>query len=101
MPIWTCCAGIARAKSGSAVERGRRWVGTARLLLPHPAGILDAAMRKIILAAACVSLLFAANCVARQDVAGDANRLELQGQFKQAASLLTTAQIGRASCRER
>jgi transglutaminase-like putative cysteine protease len=48
-------------------------------------------MRKIILAAACVSLLFAANCLARQDVAGDANRLELQGQFKQAASLLTTA----------
>src|ERR1035441_10787024 len=50
-------------------------------------------MKKTFLAAVCVGLLLSANCLARQEpqVALDASRLELQGQFKQAASLLTTA----------
>ena len=34
---------------------------------------------------------FGATCFAQQDVAGEASRLELQGQFKQAATLLSTA----------
>jgi transglutaminase-like putative cysteine protease len=38
-----------------------------------------------------VCLFLAPPCPARQDVAGQASRLELQGQFKQAASLLATA----------
>jgi transglutaminase-like putative cysteine protease len=42
-------------------------------------------------AALCVCLFLAPPCPARQDVAGQASRLELQGQFKQAASLLATA----------
>jgi transglutaminase-like putative cysteine protease len=48
-------------------------------------------MRKSFFAAGCACLLFAANSIARQDTAGEASRLELLGQFKQAASLLTTA----------
>src|ERR1035438_160644 len=50
-------------------------------------------MKKTFLAASCVGLLLSANCLARQEpqVALDASRLELQGQFKQAASLLTAA----------
>ena len=43
------------------------------------------------LAALCLSLVVGVTCLARQDVANDASRLELQGQFKQAASLLTRA----------
>ena len=48
-------------------------------------------MKMRLFAAVCVSLVVGATCLARQDVAADASRLELQGQFKQAASLLTTA----------
>jgi transglutaminase-like putative cysteine protease len=48
-------------------------------------------MKKCFLAAACVCLVFSASCLAQQDVAGEASRLELQGQFKQAAGLLTKA----------
>lgn len=48
-------------------------------------------MKKTFLAALCVCLLLAANCLAQQDVVGEASRLELQGQFKQAASLLGAA----------
>ena len=48
-------------------------------------------MRKGFIAAGCACLLFAANSNARQDIAGEANRLELLGQFKQAAGLLTAA----------
>ena len=36
-------------------------------------------------------LLFAASSFAQQDTAGEASRLELRGQFKEAASLLATA----------
>jgi transglutaminase-like putative cysteine protease len=53
--------------------------------------MLEGAMKKIFLAAVCLCLLVSANCLAQQNVAGEASRLELQGQFKQAASLLTTA----------
>jgi transglutaminase-like putative cysteine protease len=48
-------------------------------------------MRKSFFAAVCACLLVSATCFARQDSAGEASRLELQGQFKQAAGLLTTA----------
>jgi transglutaminase-like putative cysteine protease len=48
-------------------------------------------MKKCVLAATGLCLLFAASSVAQQDVAGQASRLEQQGQFKQAASLLTSA----------
>ena len=50
-------------------------------------------MKNTFLAALCVCLLFGANCLARQeqDAGSAAGLLELQGQFKQAASLLTTA----------
>ena len=63
------------------------------MLPARSAGILEAVMKKTFLAAVCVGLLLSANCLARQEpqVALDASRLELQGQFKQAASLLTTA----------
>jgi transglutaminase-like putative cysteine protease len=47
-------------------------------------------MIKRLLAVVCVCLVFGANCFAQQDVAGAASRLELQGQFKQAATLLST-----------
>ena len=53
--------------------------------------MLDAAMRKTFLAAVCAGLFLGANCLAQQDVAGDASRLEQQGQFKQAASVLSAA----------
>ena len=50
-------------------------------------------MKKTFLAAVCVCLLFGANCLARQeqDAGSATGLLELQGQFKQAASLLTIA----------
>ncbi|MGD0260838.1 MAG: transglutaminase domain-containing protein [Verrucomicrobiota bacterium] len=50
-------------------------------------------MKKCLLVAAGVWLVFSANCLARQeqDAARAASRLELQGQFKQAAGLLGTA----------
>jgi hypothetical protein len=48
-------------------------------------------MKKCLLAVVCVCLVFGANSFAQQDVAGDASRLELLGQFKQAATLLSTA----------
>ena len=47
-------------------------------------------MSKTVLAVLCLGLLFSANCLGQQNVAGEASQLELQGQFKQAASLLTT-----------
>jgi len=61
------------------------------LILARAAGILGTAMTKRFLAALCVALVFGASSFAQQDVAGEASRLELQGQFKQAASLLSTA----------
>jgi hypothetical protein len=54
--------------------------------------MLNKAMKKCLLAAVCICLVFAANGFAQQDVASEASRLELQGQFKQAATLLSTAQ---------
>ena len=57
----------------------------------HPAGTLRADMRKSFFAAGCACLLFTSDSFARQDTAGEASRLELLGQFKQAASLLTAA----------
>ena len=48
-------------------------------------------MRKSFIAAGCACLLASSTCIARQGVEGQAGRLELQGQFKQAASLLATA----------
>ncbi len=48
-------------------------------------------MKTRLLAAVCLSLVFGATCLARPDMVGEANRLELQGQFKQAAGVLTTA----------
>ena len=48
-------------------------------------------MKKCVLAAVGLCLLSIANCVAQQNTVGGASRLELQGQFKGAASLLTTA----------
>ena len=42
------------------------------------------------LATLCSCLILSATCYARQDVAADASRLELQGQFKEAAAVLTT-----------
>jgi transglutaminase-like putative cysteine protease len=53
--------------------------------------MLDKAMKKCLLAVVCICLVFGANSFAQQDVAGDASRLELLGQFKQAATLLSTA----------
>jgi transglutaminase-like putative cysteine protease len=44
-----------------------------------------------LLAAACLLLVFEVACLARQDTAVEASRLELQGQFKQAMHLLNTA----------
>ena len=54
------------------------------MLPARSAGILEAVMKKTFLAAVCVGLLLSANCLARQEpqVALDASRLELQGQFK-------------------
>src|SRR5664279_3514388 len=49
------------------------------------------AMIKRFFAAVCVCLIVSATCFAQQDVAGAASRLELLGQFKQAASLLSAA----------
>jgi transglutaminase-like putative cysteine protease len=48
-------------------------------------------MRKRLLAVLCLSLMVGAARPAWEDAAADASRLELQGQFKQAASLLTQA----------
>jgi transglutaminase-like putative cysteine protease len=53
--------------------------------------MLSLAMIKRLLAALCVCLVLSTACFAQQDVAGAASRLELQGQFKQAAALLSTA----------
>jgi transglutaminase-like putative cysteine protease len=61
------------------------------LILAPPAGMLGAAMKNCLLAVVCVCVALGANCYARQDVAGAASRLELQGQFKQAAGVLSTA----------
>ena len=48
-------------------------------------------MNKRRLAVLCVSLVFGARGFAQQDVASEASRLEVQGHFKQAADLLSTA----------
>ena len=48
-------------------------------------------MKTRLLSTVCLSLILAAPCVARQDTAAEASKLELQGQFKQAAGLLSTA----------
>ncbi len=53
--------------------------------------MLSIGMIKRLLAALCVCLVLGTACFAQQDVAGAASRLELQGQFKQAATLLSTA----------
>jgi len=55
------------------------------------AGTFEAAMRKTFIAAACACVLASSTCIAKQVVEGEASLLELQGEFKQAASLLTTA----------
>ena len=46
-------------------------------------------MRKSFFAVGFACLLVSATCIARQTVDGEAGRLELQGQFKRAASLLS------------
>jgi transglutaminase-like putative cysteine protease len=48
-------------------------------------------MKTRLLTAVCLSLAFGATCLARQDAAVEASKLELQGQFKQSAGLLSTA----------
>ena len=53
--------------------------------------IFHAGMKKCVLASASLCLLLAANGFAWANTAEEASRLELGGQFKQAASLLTTA----------
>ena len=48
-------------------------------------------MKMRLLSTACLSLALGLNCFAQQDAASQASRLELQGQFKQAADVLSTA----------
>ena len=48
-------------------------------------------MKQRLFAVVCLCLVFSASCFAQQDVASEASRLELEGQFKQAATLLSTA----------
>jgi hypothetical protein len=48
-------------------------------------------MKQRLFAVVCLCLVFSIGCFAQQDVASEASRLELQGQFKQAATLLSTA----------
>jgi transglutaminase-like putative cysteine protease len=48
-------------------------------------------MKTRLLTTVCLSLVFGATCLAREDAAAEAAKLELQGQFKQAASVLSTA----------
>ncbi len=60
------------------------------MLLWPQKGMLNIAMIKRLLAALCVCLVLSAACFAQQDVAAAASRLT-QGQFKQAATLLSTA----------
>jgi hypothetical protein len=46
-------------------------------------------MKKLLLAAVCVCAIVTASCFAQRPVAEEASQLELRGQFKQAAALLT------------
>jgi hypothetical protein len=48
-------------------------------------------MKMRFLSTVCLSLMLATPCIARQDAAAEASKLELQGQFKQAATVLSTA----------
>jgi transglutaminase-like putative cysteine protease len=48
-------------------------------------------MKTRLLSLCCLSLMLAAPCIARPDAGAEAGRLELQGQFKQAASVLSAA----------
>src|ERR1035437_280565 len=53
--------------------------------------MLNKTIKQRLLAVVCLCLVFGASCFAQQNVASEASRLELQGQFKQAAALLSTA----------
>ena len=48
-------------------------------------------MKMRFLTTVCLSLAFGVTCLARQDAAVEASKLELQGQFKQAAAQLSAA----------
>ncbi|HVM46466.1 MAG TPA: transglutaminase-like domain-containing protein [Candidatus Acidoferrum sp.] len=48
-------------------------------------------MKMRLLTTLCISLVFGTTCLAKPDAAAEASKLELQGQFKQAAEVLSTA----------
>src|SRR5664279_4686757 len=75
---------------GLVVLSGRALRLSRRLILTRAAGNLGICMNKRLLAALCVALALGASSFARHDAAGESSRLELQGQFKQAAGVLST-----------
>src|SRR6266403_1347554 len=48
-------------------------------------------MKRLLLVSACLGALWAAACIAQETALEKANQLELQGQFKAAAAVLTEA----------